>query len=320
MEHHTVEELDWKHTWSTLPLRTDSLLLIPIVCACQMAVLGPWCSKLRPNLSKSLVEVQQNNFQLQCCSFSGESSCLWYLWDFRLGAQDLWKSEPLLIYNILCWNTECAGFGSKTQLWNDSHVLPSLCSNGDKCSNREKEKCIYYMSFAAVFLTWTAHFTFPFLIGSAASSCLQLLADSVLPHPVSYPQLLLTYLSFFSPLFSSFSASFSPSTFLSAQFPCLLLPLFLSLFTSSVLPAFTLSVCLYIPCLPSNSWGELSCGNGVSIHKLPNMFCIHGLQRASAESGLHSVFCKIIWINELVMNFSTNFLITHHSFWGQLRK
>ena len=58
MRHHAVEQLAWDNTWNMLPPRTDSPLLIPILCASQIAVLVRQSSELRPDASKSCVKVQ----------------------------------------------------------------------------------------------------------------------------------------------------------------------------------------------------------------------------------------------------------------------
>lgn len=120
---------------------------------------------------------------------------------------------------------------------NDPCVLSSVCSNNDKCSNREKEKYIYYISFTVVFLNLDSSFYSPVPHGLNYSM------ESPLPPVICRLCSSLTcWLSTVTSdlplglcfLCSSFSASSSPSTFLSAWFPCLLLALLLHLFTSSV--------------------------------------------------------------------------------------
>lgn len=78
------------------------------------------------------------------------------------------------------------------------------------------------------FWTWTAHSTLLFLMDSTIPGLnlfFLLFADFVLPWPAGYPQLHLTYLS---GLFFCFPSLLVPLP----QFPCLLLPLLLYIFTS----------------------------------------------------------------------------------------
>lgn len=92
------------------------------------------------------------------------------------------------------------------------HMCYHLSALVDKCSNREKEKYIYYMSFAAVFLNLDSTFHFPV---SYRLSCLKLPSlPPVLPHPA----VLSTITSdlpvfFFSPCFLSSLLVFLPLPF-----------------------------------------------------------------------------------------------------------
>lgn len=119
------------------------------------------------------------------------------------------------------------------------HMCYHLSALVDKCSNREKEKYIYYMSFAAVFLNLDSTFHFPV---SYRLSCLKLPSlPPVLPHPA----VLSTITSdlpvfFFFPLFSFFFASFSPSAFLH----CFLVSSFPCFYIFSPLQSFLPSPCL----------------------------------------------------------------------------
>lgn len=89
MRHRTVEQLAWENTWNMLPPRTDLPLLIPILCASQIALRVQQSSELRPDASKSWAKVQWNNFQMQGCRtpFQGKAaalySCETYDWELR---------------------------------------------------------------------------------------------------------------------------------------------------------------------------------------------------------------------------------------------
>lgn len=162
----------------------------------------------------------------------------------------------------------------------DPCVLSSVCSNNDKCSNREKEKYIYYISFTVVFLNLDSSFYSPvphglnYSMESPLPPVICRLCSSLTCWLSTVPSDLPLGLCF---LCSSFSASSSPSTFLSAWFPCLLLALLLHLFhffcvphTSSVLPAFTLGISCYTLCLRSVSQGWLDHEDGTWFTQPPS--------------------------------------------------
>lgn len=89
MRHHTAEQLAWENTCNMLPPRRDSPLLIPTLCASQIAVLVQQSSGMRSDASKLWVKVQQNNFQMQCCRTAFQrraaafDGCETYDWELR---------------------------------------------------------------------------------------------------------------------------------------------------------------------------------------------------------------------------------------------
>lgn len=189
------------------------------------------------------------------------------MWDLQSGAQDLWKSGHLLGYNKLCSNTDYTGLGSPTQLWK---IL--VCSNSDKCSNKEIEKFVYYISFAIVFLNLDSSFVS--LLPHGFNHSIMLFLSSVICRLCSSPSFWLPTVTqstcwaldfCFPSLIIPLPPSFSIFSFLVCSFPFVSFHLFfcaMHLFSPPCLPPG------YILFLQPVSSGWLSCGDGALLTEL----------------------------------------------------
>lgn len=135
-----------------------------------------------------------------------------------------------------------------------------------------------FTAYSLPFWTWMADPTFLFLVGSTASSCHLFpvicrlcsslpcwLSTITSDLPVRFLFSLFLPSRFFTLCLSLCTISLSPPSLGFISFH----PFFV-LWTSSILPAFTLGISPYILCLRVVCWGGLNCGEGASLTQPPS--------------------------------------------------